>query len=175
MPSEKYSPLLLVLRVYLWPVSTPIHATSAWAIGFPSRSLQIPFTVPMLCANESGTDDPAARTSSRGRMKYFFMIWPPGIASELKTVDESGSNSIGRRVPRTEWDLPRPLHETRACEAHSCRRLRRRDLRADSMTTLNRMGPSVQGPASQSRLCAWQSAVSPPGLFRLLCPPSRLR
>ena len=68
-------------------------------------------------------------------------------AEHRMTIPEYGSSSIGRRLPRMEWDLPRPLRETPAGVAHSCRRHRRRDLRVDSMTTLNRMGHSVQGQA----------------------------
>src|SRR6202521_1270590 len=82
MPSEKYSPLLLVLSLYVWPDSLPVPPTSACAIGFPSESLQVPFTVPVVCANASGTDNPA-RTSSRGRMKYFLMICLPALHLNL--------------------------------------------------------------------------------------------
>src|ERR1017187_7892130 len=78
MPSEKYSPFLLVLSVYLCPVSVPTHSTSAPAIGFPSTSLQTPFTLPVVCENASGADSPTTSTSKTRRMKYFFMIEPPG-------------------------------------------------------------------------------------------------
>ena len=47
MPSEKYSPLLFVLSVYLRPVSLLSHSTVAPVTGLPSTSLHTPFTLPV--------------------------------------------------------------------------------------------------------------------------------
>src|SRR5271166_3660368 len=120
MPSEKYSPLMLVLRVYLWPVSVPSHSTSARGIGFPSMSLQTPLTLPVVWANAGETDSPTASTSNRGRRRFFMTCLP---ASELDLLNSLIVRQLNRRrLGRTERDLPRLLRERRAGGVYNCRR-----------------------------------------------------
>src|ERR1700757_2268187 len=73
MPSEKYSPFLLSLRVYLRPVSILSHSTVPLVTGFPSASLQTPFTVPVAWANKGGTHRPSTRATSSVDAKRCFI------------------------------------------------------------------------------------------------------
>src|SRR5947209_2670199 len=73
MPSEKYSPFLLSFRVYLRPVSMLSHSTVPSVIGFPSASLQTPFTVPVAWANMGGTHRPSTRATSNVHAKRCFI------------------------------------------------------------------------------------------------------
>src|SRR6185312_655907 len=84
MPREKYSPFLLVFRLYFRPLSVLTHSRLAPAIGFPSISLQTPFTVPVAWANTGGTHSAATATTSINISKRCFMF----LASRLiKLID----------------------------------------------------------------------------------------
>src|SRR5882762_6279479 len=100
MPREKYSPLLLVLRVYLRPDSRPVNSTTAPAKGLPSMFLQVPLTVPV-CAETCGTKNAVANTAKiRTEQRCFgFIVGPPGSCKfDSRKLD---SESYAHKTART--------------------------------------------------------------------------
>src|SRR5579863_6421781 len=77
IPREKYSPLLLVFRLYFCPLSRLSYSTTPPAIGLPSASLQTPFTVPDACAKTGEAHSPSARTTIPIIAKCFFIVCLP--------------------------------------------------------------------------------------------------
>src|ERR1700730_14313836 len=144
MPSEKYSPLLLVLRVYFRPLSVLNHSRLAPTIGFPSRPLHPPFTVPVAWANTGGTHSAATTVTSTTISKPCFMF----LASRhRKPISKVERPKLARPAPRMGWDLNCPLPGMPADEAHNYRISRRRCPRGCSTTTLNRRARPIQDPA----------------------------
>src|ERR1700674_3016086 len=86
MPSEKYSPFLLVLRLYFRPLSVLAHSRLAPTIGFPCASLQTPFTVPVAWANTGGTHSAAIVTTSPTIKKRCFIFLASRL-TELIDID----------------------------------------------------------------------------------------
>ncbi len=74
MPSEKYSPFLLVLRVYFWPFSWLDQMTTASAMGLPSASLHTPLTVPAAWEKPGGTHSPSSKKTNMNTAKCFFIV-----------------------------------------------------------------------------------------------------
>src|SRR5438309_10286583 len=74
MPGEKYSPLLLVFISYLRPVSWLVSWTTAPVIGFPSRSLHTPFTVPVDWAKAGVVHNAAASATSIRTANFCFIL-----------------------------------------------------------------------------------------------------
>src|SRR6266404_710339 len=79
MPGEKYSPFLLVFRLYFRPLSVLAHSTLAPAIGVPSIFLAVPLTVPVAWANTGDTHSVATATTSITISKRCFIF----LASRL--------------------------------------------------------------------------------------------
>src|ERR1017187_293097 len=109
MPSEKYSPFLLVFRLYFRPLSVLLHSRLAPTIGFPCASLQTPFTVPVAWANTGGTHSAATATATTSTTisKRCFMFWPPGSQNSLKWMSQR--RLLGRRD--LKLSLPAPHKE----------------------------------------------------------------
>src|SRR6476646_11115121 len=91
MPREKYSPFLLVFRLYFRPLSVLTHSRLAPAIGFPCASLQTPFTVPVAWANTGGTHSAATATTRTTISKRCFMF----LASRLTTLILDVADRLG--------------------------------------------------------------------------------
>src|SRR5205823_5921010 len=93
MPREKYSPLLLVFIAYLRPVSWLVSWTTAPVIGFPSRSLHTPFTVPVDWVKARVVHNAAAAsaTSTRTANFRFILASALNLIAILNFVDYFGS------------------------------------------------------------------------------------
>src|SRR5579863_7522878 len=159
MPKEKYSPLLLVLRSYLRPVSTLTHSTVAPTIGLPCVSLQTPFTLVVSWAKAGPAHRPAVNIKSASMTKYCFIGLASGSNLNFRLRD-SMTVCLLSPFHNKESDRPRRLAETPADEAHNYRTLRRRDPPDCNRTTLNRMVRPVQGRGPQFRTFAGLSAES---------------
>src|ERR1700746_1791654 len=85
MPSEKYSPFLFSLRVYLRTLSRMSQTTVPSVMGLPSESLQTPFTVPVDWAKTEGTHSPSTRAISTVQTKRFFIL--PSQANSFMSAD----------------------------------------------------------------------------------------
>src|ERR1035438_1222058 len=125
MPREKYSPFLLVLRVYFWPLSRLAKTTTPSTIGLPSTSLQPPFTVAEpTCETTGAAHIPSIKRTrantarcffifaSRQKISMDFRLFLKNAYSNLKlrsTAQPTETAKIARLSPsrRRELDLDR--------------------------------------------------------------------
>src|SRR5271157_270901 len=166
-----YSPLESVFRSNFLPFSTFTSSTVAPSIGLPLESLTAPFTLAVNCPH-SGTALNANRSASRVTSFLCLFIFPPARETVCSTPLPTCRSTLfllrykfmndprWRPATNRERDRARPPLQRPVTGAHNCRKCHKPDPPGYSMTTLNRRARPVQGQASQSQVCAWQSAAS---------------
>src|SRR5258708_34154480 len=119
MPSEKYSPFLLVLRLYVRPLSVLCQTTWASGTGFPSASFTTPFTVPNapLWANAVAATNTDRIASSITKTNFRFMKASWAGPHEITHI--AANLRLSELLEHTEADQQHPPREIPSAAARN--------------------------------------------------------